>query len=159
MHSPRWSTASARQHGVTLVELLMVVAATAVIMVPVVAMLDTTVDAGSAVATRRALDQDAAFAIERIAARIRATPRRRLDPNTSASDSESWFPARFSKKASQLVEKLDGTERVIADSVTAFSITAQNVGADATLVEATVELQLGAETASATTVVRMGGLR
>ena len=147
----------AGQQGVSLIELLLALAVTAMLMAPVVTMLDNTVDAGVTTSNRRSLEQDVNFALERIAAQVRATPRKRLDPNTLPSDSESWFAARYFKNADQLVEKLSGTDRVIADGVSSFSITARAIGTDNTLVEATLELKRGTATASATTVLRLGG--
>lgn len=150
----------ARARGVTLIELLLALAISAMVMVPVVAMINTGVAAGAHTSTRLVLQQDANFALDRIAAQVRATPRRKLDPNASTSDSDKWFGAvRFSKRADQLIERRDATDHVLADAVTLFSITAATVGIDSTLVEATLVLERGAETASATTVVRMGGPR
>lgn len=146
-----------RQRGVSLIELLLALAVTALMMAPLVAMLDTTVDAGALTGARRSLEQDAGFALDRIAMQVRATPRKRLDPNASISDSESWFDARYTKRSDQLIEKLGGTERVIADGVSSFSITARAVGTNQTLVETRLELKRGAEAASATTVMRLGG--
>lgn len=148
------------ERGVTLVELLLGLAISAMVMVPVVAMLGTGVAAGAHGATRLTLEQDASFALERIAAQVRATPRKKLDPNASVSDSDKWFgPVRFSMKADQLIERRGAADHVLADAVRQFSITATAVGDDTTLVEARLDLERGAETASATTVVRMGGPR
>jgi prepilin-type N-terminal cleavage/methylation domain-containing protein len=145
------------QRGISLIELLMALAVTALLMAPVVAMLDTSVDAGAAASNRRVIEQEVNFALERIAAQVRATSRKRLDPNTLVSDSESWFAARFFKQGDQLVEKFGGTDRVIADGVSMFSITAKAVGADNTLVEASLEQKRGADIASGTIVLRLGG--
>lgn len=143
--------------GVSMVELLLALAITAMLMAPLYAMLDTAVDSGAATGNRRPLQQELNFALERVAAQVRATPRKRLDPNTLVSDSESWFAYRYWKQADQLIEKASGTDRVIADGVSAFSITARAVGVDNTLVETTLEVRRGTEVASATTVLRLGG--
>lgn len=145
------------QRGVSLVELLLALAVTAMLMAPVLSMLGTTASAGAATTSQRSLEQDANFALERIAARVRSTPRKRLDPNTLASDSESWFDARYSLRNGQLIERLSGTDRVIADNVAGFSITARAVGANNTLVETTLQLSQGANAMTATTVTRLGG--
>lgn len=145
------------ERGVSLVELLLALAVTAMMMVPVVTMLDTTVAAGAFTGTRRTLEQDASFALDRIATQVRATPRKTLAPNASPSDSETWFAARYSQKASQLIERVSGFDYVIADAVSSFSITARAVGTDNTLVETSLVLQRGEEVASATAVVRLGG--
>jgi prepilin-type N-terminal cleavage/methylation domain-containing protein len=70
------------QRGVSLIELLLALAVTAMMMVPVVAMLDTTVDAGAMTSSRRSLEQDASFALDRIATQVRATQRKKLDPKS-----------------------------------------------------------------------------
>jgi hypothetical protein len=135
----------------------MALAITAMLMVPVMAMLETSVDAEAATIGRRALQQETEYALERIASQIRATPRKSLAPNTLASDSGSWFAYRFWKSADRLIEKASGTDRVIAEGVTLFSITARAVGTDNTLVETTLELTRGSDVATATTVHRLGG--
>lgn len=150
----------ARADGVTLIELLLALAISAIVMVPVLAMLNTSVAAGAHGGTRRTLEQDASFALDRIAAEVRATPQRKLERNLSLNDSDQWFgTVRFSQQADQLLERRDGVDRVLADAVRQFSIKATVVGTDSTLVETTLELARGAELASATSVVRMGGAR
>jgi type II secretory pathway pseudopilin PulG len=146
-----------RQRGISLVELLMALAVTALLMAPVVAMLDTSVDAGAAASNRRVIDQEVNFALERIATQVRATARKSLAQNALDSDSGSWFAARFFKQNDQLIEKFSGTDRVIADGVSAFSITAKAVGTDNTLVEATLETKQGNDVAAGTIVLRLGG--
>jgi prepilin-type N-terminal cleavage/methylation domain-containing protein len=145
------------QGGVSLVELLMALAISATLMAPLAVMLNTSVKADADTSSRRPLQQDLNFALERIAAQVRATPRKTLSPNALASDSGSWFAARYIQQADQLIERLSGTDRVIADGVTTFSITAKAVGADNTLVEATLVLTRGTEAATGTTVLRLGG--
>lgn len=151
-----------RQDGITLVELLMALMIAALVLAPLAAMLQTSVLAGTENAGRAALEQDLRFALERIGSEIRATPRRVLSPqNTALVDSGSWFDkSRFRVNAGQqLIEVRDGLDNVVADSVTAFSISARTVGLDATIVEATLKLERDAETAQGSIAVRMGGPR
>ena len=143
-----------RQSGLTLVELLLGLAITAIVMAPLVPMLQTAAAAASATGNQAALEQEANFALERIAARIRATA-----PTAAVKDKPyaEWLkPAVYTWNGSTLTEKFDTKTSILAESVTGFEMTVAGAERDEPLV--TVSLSLANDTAStsATAVVRMG---
>lgn len=151
-----------RQHGVTLVELLMALAIAALVLAPLATMLETSVRASTGNAGRAALEQDLRFALDRIGAEVRASARKPLTPqNTALADSGGWFDrSRFRINASnQLIEVRDGIDNVVADSVSAFGISARTVGVDATIIEANLKLERDTDTVQGSIAVRMGGPR
>lgn len=151
-----------RQGGVTLVELLMALAIAALVLAPLAAMLNSSVLAGTGNADRAALEQDLNFALERVAAAARATPRKVLNPqDTMVADSGGWLDgSRFRVNGSgQFIEVRDGVDSVLAGPGVTFGIKARPVGDDATIVEATLRLERGAEVVQGSVAVRMGGPR
>jgi hypothetical protein len=109
----------------SLVELLVALAISAALMLPLVQMQATAASGVAIVRTRLETEREADFALERIVARVRATPASPLTPNASADTSGSWFGGvSFLRIGQQLVERSNGVDSVLADSVTDFSITA-----------------------------------
>ena len=146
-----------RQSGLTLLELLLGLAITALVMAPLVPMLQTAAAAAGATGNQAALEQEANFALERIAARIRATA-----PTAALKDKPyaEWLkPAVYTWNGATLTEKLDTKTSILAESVTAFDMTVAGATSDEPLL--TVSLGLANDTAStsATIVVRMGTAR
>ena len=151
-----------RQHGVSLVGLLAALAITVLVMAPLLTMLDTSAAAGTENDGRARLEQDTRFALDRIGAAVRATPRVVLSPqNTALADSGSWLDkSRFRVNAdTQLIEVRDGVDNVVAEAVTEFGISARTVGVDATIIEATLRLERDGDTAQGSIAMRMGGPR
>ena len=148
---------SVRQAGISLVELLLGLAITALVMAPLVPMLQTASAAASITGNQAALEQEAAFALERIAARIRTTK-----PTAALKDKPNteWLKpaAVYSLSGRTLIETVDKKTYVVAESVTAFNMTV--AGAENTQPLLTVSLSLANEdnsvSTSATAVVRMG---
>lgn len=150
------------QCGITLVELLVALAIAALVLAPLATMLDANVLAGTRQAGRVALEQDLYFALERVASAARDTPRKVLNPqDTVLADSGAWLDkSRFRINAGgQLIETRDGLDNVLAEPGVTFGIRARSVGDDATIVEATLRLERGAEVVQGSVAVRMGGPR
>ena len=143
-----------RQSGLSLVELLLGLAITALVMAPLVPMLQTATAAASVTGNQAALEQEASFALERIAARIRMTA-----PTAALKDKPytEWLkPAVYTLNGGKLIETLDKKSSIVAESVTGFEMTVAGAEGDQPLL--TVSLSLANDTAStsATAVVRMG---
>lgn len=146
-----------RQSGISLVELLLGLAITALVMAPLVPMLQTASAAASVTGNQAALEQEANFALERIAARIRVTV-----PTTALKDKPSaeWLkPAVYSLSGSTLVETLDKKTSVLAESVKAFEMTVAGADSAQPLLTVSLSLANGAASTSATAAVRMGTVR
>lgn len=167
-----------RQRGITLLELLLALAAGALLLSAVMPLLTTTMAAATspAVSDQADLERQAAFATERIARVVRAKAPAVLatvpgltgllavlnfpaqDPTTSGT----WFsPSTFKLTGATLVEQRDGdaTLHVLADSVDTFSITALPVSDGRQLIKVDLTLKKNNVVASASTVVRMGWLQ
>ena len=153
---------ASRQRGLTLLEMLLALAAGALLLSAALPMLNLTVSAATTAATTDQMDVDrqAAFAIERIATVVRATPPVILAAQDNSS-SGAWFkPSTFRVSGTQLVEQRDpdSTLHVLADSVTGFSITNLPVSDGRQLVQVSLTLEPSNSTASTTvtSVMRMG---
>jgi prepilin-type N-terminal cleavage/methylation domain-containing protein len=140
--------------GLSLVELLVGLAIAALVLASLPPMLQAATSATRAEDKRAALEQEANFAIARIAARIRITP-----PSQIGANPDDWFkPAIYSHSVSTkvLVEKQDKKSYVRAESVTAFSIDVPAATEDTTLVQVSLALERDGDTANANATVRMG---
>ena len=145
----------ARAHGLSLVELLLGLAVTALLLAPLAPMLDTAHAAARVTGEQAALEREAGFALERIAARIRATPASSSLQNQP--DSEWLKPAVYAHLDNgTLVERQNGAEYPLADSVTAFELSAPPVQGAGALIQVSLTLQRGDASASASATVRMG---
>lgn len=144
----------AREHGLTLAELLLGLAITALVMAPLVPMLRTASSAANVAQNRTALQREADFALARIAARIRATA---PAPNLTDKPSSDWLkPAVYSVSNGALVEQ-QGLERyVLAESVTAFELSAPGADSAQQLLKVSLSLARDGGSATAAAVVRMG---
>jgi Tfp pilus assembly protein PilW len=135
-----------RERGLSLVELLLGLAITALIMAPLVPMVQTASAAARATGDQAALERDADFALERIARAIRTS-----DP---AFDSTN-----YSVSNGTLLEKQNGIAYVLAESVTGFSLDSRTVEAGQTVVAVNLSLARGNASTTATATVRMGSLQ
>ncbi|KQQ88463.1 PilW family protein [Massilia sp. Leaf139] len=143
-----------REAGISLVELMLGLAITALVMAPLVPMLQTAAASARVAGGRNALEREADFALERIAARIRATK-----PTAAIKDrpSDEWLkPVVYNASNGTLFEREGKDSHVLAESVSAFEMRASNVDAEQPLI--TVSLSLAQDDASTTavTTVRMG---
>lgn len=154
-----------RQHGLTLLEVLLALATGALLLSAALPMLSMTMSASAtaAISDQGDVERQAAFAIDRIARVVRATAPAILAAQDS-SNSGAWFkPSTFQLSGTQLVEKRDAdpTLHVLADAVTAFSITNLPVSDGRQLVQVSLTLQPAKSTAATTvtSIVRMGWMQ
>lgn len=148
------------EQGISLVEVLLGLATGAMVLLPLVSMLQTSVAAACITGTRSGLEREAAFALNRMAARIRATAPAQLGTQANTSSSAGWFaPVTFSRKGDTLVETQDGIDYTLAESVAGFSITAPPPEAGGQLIQVNLALRRADATASASATVRMGSAR
>jgi prepilin-type N-terminal cleavage/methylation domain-containing protein len=170
------------QGGFTLFEVLLALAASALLLSAVMPMLSMSVAAATSPATNEQaeLERQAAFVIERIARAVRAKAPAVLaappgatgfmaifnpvaqDPGTSGT----WLaPATFqlagAKAPFTLVEKRDGdaVTHVLADSVTSIQFTALPVSDGRQLIRVDLVLQTANAAATVSSVMRMGWLQ
>lgn len=148
-----------RQHGLSLVELMVGLAIAALVLAPLVPMLQTASAAARSGGDQLALEQEANFAIARISARIRASSPSQLTANQS-----DWLkPAVYSLNGSTLTEQQGKDSYVVAESVTAFSLSAPASADGQPLVQVSLTLARtdGGSNASASAgaTVRMGGMQ
>lgn len=149
-----------RQRGLSLLEMLLSLAVAAIVLVPLRGLLRTNAAASGVAADRVTIEREADFALERIAARVRATPAALLAPNADSSTSGGWFGAWvFQLSAGKLTETNGSSVRVLAENVTAFSITAPTVLAGQQRVEASLTLARGDASTTHYATARMGGAR
>lgn len=145
-----------RTQGLSLVELLLGLAIGALVLMPLLPMLQTADAASTVTADQLALERDADFALERIAARIRATaPSTTLAPNASAT----WLaPVSYVVSDGSLVERQNNTpDLVLADAVTNFQMAAPTIEAGRPVIQVSLALARGDASITANTTVRMGG--
>jgi type II secretory pathway component PulJ len=146
--------AAVREAGISLVELLLGLAITALVMAPLVPMLQTASAAASIAGNQVALEREADFALERIAARIRATaPTKALTDKPSAE----WLkPAVYSVSNGTLIERQGNETYVLAESVTALGLTVTAAESAQPLLTVSLTLTNGGASTMATRTVRMG---
>lgn len=142
-----------REQGISLVELLVGLAITALIMVPLVPMLGTASSASRVAGNQIALEQEADFALERIAARIRLTA---SSEDLSKPDTEWLKPAVYTVVEGVLLEQQGSDTYPLAESVTAFSLSAAAVDGSTPRITATLSLARDGASTTAVTTVRLG---
>jgi type II secretory pathway component PulJ len=131
------------QSGLSLVELLLALAITAMVMVPLLGMLNTTAAGASHMKPRFELEREADFAVQRIAAQVR----------------KGVPVSSYSLVGDKLVEKIGTATNTLAESVTAFSQDTPAPAAGQQLVQVSLTLERQGASASASTTVRAGGAR
>lgn len=152
---------NACQRGMTLVEVLVGLAITAVLMRTMTAMLTGATAASSAGAAQLDLQAQAQFVVQRIAAQIGRIPTMPLPDKTDNTTSAPWNLSAsyvWDPVAKTLSEITPTTTHVIADSVSSFAITSPPVTAGQTTVAVSVTLTRGVATAAANASLRMGNL-
>lgn len=141
-----------RERGISLVELLFGLAITALVLVPLVPMLGTASAASRTAGNQIALEQEADFALARIAARIRATA---SSEDLSKPATEWLKPAVYTVVGGVLLEQQGSDTYPLAESVTAFSLSAPAV--DGTpRITATLSLARDGASTTAVATVRLG---
>jgi type II secretory pathway component PulJ len=132
-----------RQSGISLIELLLALSLTAMLMVPLLGLLQTTAAASSNVNPRFDLERQADFAVQRIAAQVRA-----------------GAPiANYSLNGARLIETNGTVVSTLAESVTAFSPNLPVTAAGQQLVQVSLTLARDGASATAVATIRAGGAR
>ena len=164
----------ARQRGFTLLEVLLALAAGALLLSAVMPMLSMTVAAATSPAAdeQAELERQASFAIERIGRAVRAKalapgPAGSLAPAAQgAATTGTWLaPATFQLSGAAapftLVEKRDGDAvlHVLAESVDSVVFTALPGGDGRQLIQVDLVLKSANATASMRSIMRMGWLQ
>ena len=149
-----------RERGLSLIELLLGLAITALVMAPLVPMLATASSAARVADEQISLERDADFALQRIAARIRATP-----PAMDLQDKpvDDWLkPAVYSVSgAGALVEQQGTQTHVLTEpgSVTRFTLSAPVTEASEPMISISLNMERGSASTSTVTTVRMGSAK
>ena len=162
------TTAARRQDGMTLVELLVGLALTVLLLQSVTALLRVHGAAAGATSEQLDLQEQAQFAVRRIAARIDRTPAAMLATKGNDASSAGWLaPALYDLRngtapgtlalSETITEAGVTTTRVLAEPATSLSITSAPVSAGRTLVTVALTLARGNASASAAVKVRLGG--
>jgi Tfp pilus assembly protein PilV len=151
------------QTGLSLVELLIAVALTAMLLAPLTAILRGGAAASASVGEQTELQSQAQFAMQRMVARVQATPSALLPAKADDTSSGTWLaPALYDLRANAdgtlaLNETIGGVSRVIAEPATSLSITSPPVSTGRTLV--VIALTLGGNNVSVSLreTARLGG--
>ena len=157
-----------RQAGMTLVELLVGLALTVLLLVSVTALLRVNTAAAGASSEQLDLQEQAQFAVRRIARRIDQTPAAMLAPKGNDASSADWLaPALYDLRSGTtpgtlalsetITEPGRTTTRVLAEPATSLAITSAPVSAGRTLVTVSLTLVRGNASASAAVTTRLGG--
>lgn len=143
--------------GLSLIELLLGLAIGALVLAPMLPMLQTANAAARITDDQIAIERDADFAIERIAARIRAT----TPPPALSGASNTWLaPVSYVVSNGTLVERQDKTPDLpLADSVTDFQMNAPTVDAGRQVIQVSLTLARGDASTTANASVRLGGMQ
>ena len=147
-----------RAHGLSLVELLLGLAITALVMAPLVPMLSTASNAARIADDQVALERDADFALARIVARIRATA---PSPDMENKPSSEWLKpgAVFSVNAAGALVEQQGKEIYLLtdpESITDFSLSLSVAEAAQPTITVNLGMRRGAANTTAVATVRMG---
>lgn len=154
-----------RADGLTLIELLVGLALTAMLLIPMTSMLQVSNAAGAASSVQLDLQEQAQFAVRRIVRRIEQTPPAILPDKPDNTSSALWLaPALFDLRPGSapgtlaLTETIGQVSTVLAEPVGVFAITAAPVVAGRPVVNVALTLKNGAASASASVSVRLGAL-
>jgi len=143
-----------RAHGLSLAELLLGLAIGALLLAPLPAMLQNAGAAARMAEDQVALEREADFALERIAARIRATA---ATPGLTDKPSSEWLkPAAYSVIDGVLAEQQGPERYVLAESVSDFGLSVSSSEAGQPLVRVSLGLARGGASTNATATVRLG---
>ncbi len=155
---------TARAAGLTLIELLLGLALTALLLVAVNAMLQVSTAAGAVAARQLDLQEQAQFALRRIATAIERTPASALSAKSDDATSGDWLaPVLFDLRpgaaagTQALCETSGGTTRVLAEPAAGFAVTSVASLEGRTVVTVALTLAKNGEAAAAQVSARLGG--
>ena len=147
---------STHERGLSLVELLLGLAITALVLVPLVPMLGTASAAARIGADRVAVEQEADFALEYIGARIRAAS----DPKEfTGSSCAPGKLADYDVINNELVKNPGKDQLVLAKAVTCITFSTISSSSGQKLIQVSLDLTQGAASTTATAVVPLGVAR
>ncbi|MDB5961857.1 MAG: hypothetical protein JWP59_3151 [Massilia sp.] len=154
-----------RMQGLTLVELMLGMALTAMLLFALTSMLQVSSAASSASSEQLDLQEQAQFAVRRIASRIESTPAVNLPDKADDSSSANWLtPAVYDLQpgadpnTKALFETIGPVRTVLAEPVDVFTVTSAPVTAGRNVVDVRLTISAGKSTASAAVSVRLGAL-
>lgn len=143
-----------REHGLSLIELLLGLAIAAMVLAPLVPMLATASNAARSGADQLAVEREADFALERIAARIRASTAAGQLTGSSCGGTKS--AAYDVDAAGKLIETVGKNQYVLAESATCITLAALAASGGQTLVQVSLNLARNDASTAATAVVPLG---
>jgi prepilin-type N-terminal cleavage/methylation domain-containing protein len=148
-----------RQRGLTLIELLLALAMSVLVLSMVASLVRGAGAANAVTMTQLEAQQQAQFAVRRILLQAQLAKIDSLSVKTDPWTSADWLsPALYELRpgSSALTETIGGVSRVIADQVTAFSVTSPDQVTGQSLVSVSVTV---GDIATASGTARVGGAR
>jgi hypothetical protein len=142
-----------REHGLSLVELLLGLAIAALVLAPLVPMLATASSAARIGGDQLTVEREADFALERIAARIRASTTAAQLTGSSCGDLKS---AAYDVIDGALIETLGKDKYVLAESVACITLTTLASSSERPLIQVSLNLTRDNGSTAATAVVPLG---
>jgi hypothetical protein len=142
-----------REHGLSLVELLLGLAITALVLAPLVPMLTTASSAARIGSNQLTVEREANFALERIAARIGASTAAAQLTGSSCGGAKS---AAYDVIDGALIETSGKDKYVLAESVTCITLTALTSSSERPLIQVSLNLARDSASTATTAVVRLG---
>lgn len=156
------ATVARPQRGMTLVELLVGLAITALLMASMVKMLGSATAASSLSSQQLDLQARTQFALQRIALQIGKSNAAVLPDKADSKTSSPWpLAAAYTwvPGTGILSEQIGATTQVVAEGVSNFSITSPSVSAGQTLIAVSLTLSAGADSNSGILQARLGGAK
>lgn len=155
-----------REWGFTLIELLLALAMSAMVLAFLASMVRGATASNAVTMSQLEAQQQARFAVRRILSQVRLAKIGTLGAKSDPASSASWFaPTVYDLRAGSsagslaLIETVNSTSRVIAEPVSAFSITSPDPAAGQTVVDVLVTVGQGDISATASGTARLGGVR
>lgn len=143
-----------REHGLSLIELLLGLAIGAMVLAPLVPLLATASAAARIGGDQLAVEREADFALARIAARIRATAVAAQLTGSSCGGPKS---AAYDVDAARtLIETQGANTYVLAESVTCITLTTLSSSNGQTLVQVSLNLDRNDASTAASAIVPLG---
>lgn len=146
-----------RTRGYTLIEMLLSLLIITLILAPLPYMISSALAIGAISKNNYDQHARARFAMNRMTQKIATTPHVDLTANASDTTSGTWFtPVRFDLSGTQLFESDASGNRVIANDVTAFSITLVNRSVSREKITVTLTLSNGSDSITQSETVQLG---
>lgn len=144
------------EQGLSLLELLLALAITALVLVPLVPMFGTASAAATIGRDQVSVEQEADFALAYIGARIRAASELKEFTGSSCAP---VMPADYAVINNELVRNPGKDQIVLAKAVTCITFSTLSSSSGQTLIQVSLNLTQGAANTTATAVVPLGVAR